>query len=812
MTPLALPAAERRCGSQLHFASRVTPSHQTDGDHWTAVPSTRSGCREPVPRRVNIIVCVFLDWMVFGLIEPFVLARSLRVFRTNGLGLGENSDPSSGLRGEGLEGKKGVRDDVVCALATRSLRLPSEGCSRSQNGISALIDWEMGVGVKADDEAILTVVDEVAFKISLSHSYVCEERNYKGVIQLACGIDPWKTQRLTASEERSWMRHEPGWLSGIAKGPGINFCVQKHVFRTQIDEQEVFLATFVGDGLILGKLTAAINKIIAQVASHFEITVDDPNYFVRMNQQGPYMIGMTIIKDTISSEDHMDSMKSLKNQHWPCTIEMSINKEMFGSYEVASKNSLKSNFVGTPFTVPTSHRDSRCRDYFLPPTATPVLPGLPSFTPTHGTEERNETPEQNETDDNPDNDLGEIVEMFPSIPGFSECDREETESWPQNDIDDPGYQIMNEDEIVSYLQDINEMSDEEEDECGNILSENESGPISPPTVTQKYHKKGCTLLCHRPSWQVGKCQPKPVSNYTQAKLCPYDIGMAINKEMIVYNDVASKESLQNQQWPNTIEMTINKEMIVYDKGASKDYLKSLLSTEVSTSAMDTPEDVAFSLQSIILETHLEVTKYNYPLESIAFDITHKTKESAFSAGVSPDAIDTPEEVAFSLQSIILETHPEVTIFDHPLETMAFDTTQENKETAFSAEVSPDAIDTPEEVAFSLQSIILETHPESTSFPAEVLTSVVDSLEDSLSLKPVTLKINPEVNISSKLVEKPDINKTKEDNQTSSRMDNLPIVRQPTSSTPVVMVSRRDPPSCSKPLCFGCCPYSKSLDY
>nr|CAD7409709.1 unnamed protein product [Timema poppensis] len=58
-------------------------------------------------------------------------------------------------------------------------------------------------------------------------------------------------------------------------------------------------------------------------------------------------------------------------------------------------------------------------------------------------EERNETPEQNETDD----DLEEIEEMFPSILGLSECDREDTESWLQNDIDDPGYQIMNEDEI-----------------------------------------------------------------------------------------------------------------------------------------------------------------------------------------------------------------------------------------------------------------------------------------------------------------------------------------------------------------------------
>nr|CAD7394603.1 unnamed protein product [Timema cristinae] len=71
MTPLALPSAERRCGSQLHFASRVTPNHRTDGDHWTAVPSTRSGCRGPVPRRVNKIACVFWDWMARDRVRRF---------------------------------------------------------------------------------------------------------------------------------------------------------------------------------------------------------------------------------------------------------------------------------------------------------------------------------------------------------------------------------------------------------------------------------------------------------------------------------------------------------------------------------------------------------------------------------------------------------------------------------------------------------------------------------------------------------------------------------------------------------------------
>nr|CAD7452910.1 unnamed protein product [Timema tahoe] len=98
-------------------------------------------------------------------------------------------------------------------------------------------------------------------------------------------------------------------------------------------------------------------------------------------------------------------------------------------------------------------------------------------------EERNETPEKDETDDNPDNDLEENVEMFLSIPGFSEYDREDTESWLQNDIDDHGYQFMTEDEIVNYLQDNDEMSDEEEDECGNIHSENESGPSNEEAYT-----------------------------------------------------------------------------------------------------------------------------------------------------------------------------------------------------------------------------------------------------------------------------------------------------------------------------------------
>nr|CAD7444874.1 unnamed protein product [Timema bartmani] len=141
-----------------------------------------------------------------------------------------------------------------------------------------------------------------------------QQYNPTGVIQLVCGIEPWKTQRLTASDERSWMQHEPEWLIGKAKGPGINFCVQ--------------------------------------------------------NQQGPYMIGMTINKDTISSEDQLDSMKFLKcysvrNQQWPYMIERSINKKMVVSNEeVDSKESLNtSDAIGCMHTVATAFASHQFRQH-----------------------------------------------------------------------------------------------------------------------------------------------------------------------------------------------------------------------------------------------------------------------------------------------------------------------------------------------------------------------------------------------------------------------------------------------------------------
>lgn len=51
-------------------------------------------------------------------------------------------------------------------------------------------------------------------------------------------------------------------------------------------------------------------------------------------------------------------------------------------------------------------------------------------------------------------DLNNMVdELFPQILGFSECDREDSRVWFEND--DSGFQILNDNEIVSIVQEEN---------------------------------------------------------------------------------------------------------------------------------------------------------------------------------------------------------------------------------------------------------------------------------------------------------------------------------------------------------------------
>lgn len=84
--------------------------------------------------------------------------------------------------------------------------------------------------------------------------------------------------------------------------------------------------------------------------------------------------------------------------------------------------------------------------------------------------------EDHETAENPDDDLEEIVEMLPTIPGFSECDRQDAETWLQNYDDDPGYQIMNDEEILQYVTESEDIQNKDEDDDNEGDNIPDSGP------------------------------------------------------------------------------------------------------------------------------------------------------------------------------------------------------------------------------------------------------------------------------------------------------------------------------------------------
>nr|CAD7204077.1 unnamed protein product [Timema douglasi] len=78
-----------------------------------------------------------------------------------------------------------------------------------------------------------------------------------------------------------------------------------------------------------------------------------------------------------ASDSVLDTLQIVQNKVLRCIL--GVNTQTNNAHIHATTGS--SNFVGTPFIVPTSHRDSCCRDYFLSPTVTHVLPGLPPYTP-----------------------------------------------------------------------------------------------------------------------------------------------------------------------------------------------------------------------------------------------------------------------------------------------------------------------------------------------------------------------------------------------------------------------------------------------
>lgn len=63
-------------------------------------------------------------------------------------------------------------------------------------------------------------------------------------------------------------------------------------------------------------------------------------------------------------------------------------------------------------------------------------------------------------------DVREIVNLFQEIPGFSECGQDDVEAWINNSADDPGYQVLNDEEIVAIVQN---------EECADIIKDDDSG-------------------------------------------------------------------------------------------------------------------------------------------------------------------------------------------------------------------------------------------------------------------------------------------------------------------------------------------------
>ncbi|PRD30889.1 UNVERIFIED_CONTAM: hypothetical protein NCL1_25049 [Trichonephila clavipes] len=69
----------------------------------------------------------------------------------------------------------------------------------------------------------------------------------------------------------------------------------------------------------------------------------------------------------------------------------------------------------------------------------------------------------------------EITDFVQSIPGFQECD-EDVETWMACDAEDSGFQMLNDDEIVTSVQEESDPVDDEADEDEDNNNESSKGP------------------------------------------------------------------------------------------------------------------------------------------------------------------------------------------------------------------------------------------------------------------------------------------------------------------------------------------------
>ncbi|GFU13464.1 uncharacterized protein TNCV_937731 [Trichonephila clavipes] len=90
----------------------------------------------------------------------------------------------------------------------------------------------------------------------------------------------------------------------------------------------------------------------------------------------------------------------------------------------------------------------------------------------------------------------EITDFVQTIPGFQECYEDDVETWMVCDAEDCGFQMLNDDEIVTSMQEESDpVEDETEEDEDNNSNESRKGPSNADafsaleTVMERYEQQ-----------------------------------------------------------------------------------------------------------------------------------------------------------------------------------------------------------------------------------------------------------------------------------------------------------------------------------
>ncbi|GFV67887.1 uncharacterized protein TNCV_926531 [Trichonephila clavipes] len=81
-----------------------------------------------------------------------------------------------------------------------------------------------------------------------------------------------------------------------------------------------------------------------------------------------------------------------------------------------------------------------------------------------------------------DDQKEKFIDFVQLIPGFQECD-EDVETWMACDAEDCGFQMLNDDEIVTSVQESDPLDDETDEYEGNNNNESSKGPSNVDTFS-----------------------------------------------------------------------------------------------------------------------------------------------------------------------------------------------------------------------------------------------------------------------------------------------------------------------------------------